>query len=614
MSGPQHRTPRVPPGHFSAAAFSARASEGLPAEDHTHRHRERAGAHRESLSPGTLLESFNIVRPLGCGGFGTVYLAHDCQLDRDVAIKEYLPLQLAYRAEGLRVEVRSADLAATYAAGLRSFVNEARILARFDHPAIVKVHRFWEANGTAYMVMPWVSGPTLSAMRGLMRRAPTEAWLRGVVDPLLDALAMLHEQGIYHRDIAPDNVLLPGEQTPVLLDFGAARRVIGDRTQSFTSVLKPSFAPIEQYAQARQLRQGPWTDLYALGAVCVYMLTAVPPPPAAARAVHDDMEGLLRPAPAGVSASFLAAIRWALEVRPQDRPQSVPEFRAALDGLIEVPPPRPEPTIVAAGTGASVHLPRETAPPELAAPPASRPLQPTRAPAVPIPSFSATDALAFARAWEPTLRLGAPGSTAGPAVPPLPAARSASRSALLASVAALAAVGAGTAIFFSQGPADPGAATWRALAQHAAAQGEAGLPTIVETGPSDPAAPATPVEETVQQAVQQALGHAGPVVRTLMTAPPAAPATAVALTGRQATPVSPAGDRRAPHAAAKRKASSAGRHGVAPGPREVCSNRNIFRMAACVERRCDTARLRHHPQCVELRRPPEFKWLQHEQT
>src|SRR5437764_4877530 len=296
----------------------------------------RAAAQRESLLPGTRLGDFEIVRTLGNGGFGTVYLARDRLLERDVAVKEYLPAQLAYRAEGLQVAVRSPAYAASFSAGLRSFVNEAKILARVNHPAVVKLHCFWEANGTAYMVMPWVRGPTLREVRRAMTAPPTEAWLRGLLDPLLDALAMLHAQGIYHRDIAPDNILLPSPTEPVLLDFGAARRVIGDRTQTITAVLKPSFAPIEQYAEASQLRQGPWTDLYALGAVVVFLLTAVPPPPSTVRSMQDDLPLLSGQLP-GVSENFLAAIQWALAVRPQDRPQSVQEFCNALNGLIAPP-------------------------------------------------------------------------------------------------------------------------------------------------------------------------------------------------------------------------------------------------------------------------------------
>ena len=287
---------------------------------------------RSALRPGTRLGELEILRVLAIGGFGIVYLARDHTLDREVALKEFLPWRLASRTSGERVTVRSSADADTFAVGLNSFVNEARLLARFSHPAMVKVYRFWEANGTAYMAMPYLCGPTLKDVRSSLSEAPTEAWLRSVIEPLLDALAMLHAEGIYHRDIAPDNVVLTDAGAPVLLDFGAARHLIGDRTQSLTAVLKPNFAPIEQYAESKQLRQGPWTDLYALGALVAYLLDGLPPPASTARAIHDEMEPLGERRIAGVSPVFLSAFDWALAVRPQDRPQSVAELRTALSG------------------------------------------------------------------------------------------------------------------------------------------------------------------------------------------------------------------------------------------------------------------------------------------
>jgi Protein kinase domain len=287
---------------------------------------------RTLLPPGTRLGEMEILRMLAVGGFGIVYLARDHSLDRDVAVKEFMPAQLATRGEGDRVTVRSTAAAETFALGLQSFIDEAKLLARFSHPAMVKVYRFWEANGTGYMVMPYLRGPTLGDVRRSMSEPPTEGWLRTVLDPLLDALSMLHAEGFYHRDIAPDNVLVSETGLPVLLDFGAARRVIGDRSESITAILKPRYAPIEQYAETPQLRQGPWTDLYALAAVVVFLLDGVPPPASTARSIHDEMDALATRGIPGVSKVFLRAIDWALAVRPQDRPQSVAAWREALDG------------------------------------------------------------------------------------------------------------------------------------------------------------------------------------------------------------------------------------------------------------------------------------------
>ena len=218
---------------------------------------------------------------LGVGGFGIVYLASDHSLEREVALKEYMPASLAARGAGPQITVRSSSFAETYAIGLRSFVNEARLLARFDHPSLVKVYRFWEDNATAYMVMPFLQG--VDAARHAPRAwriRPTRPGSAASSRRSCSALELLHREGVYHRDIAPDNILLPRDGPPVLLDFGAARRVISDRTQSLTAILKPSYAPIEQYAEMTQLRQGPWTDLYALGAVIHYLLFGAPPAPA----------------------------------------------------------------------------------------------------------------------------------------------------------------------------------------------------------------------------------------------------------------------------------------------------------------------------------------------
>jgi serine/threonine protein kinase len=301
----------------------------------------------DALPTGTRLAEFEIQQVLGIGGFGVVYLAFDHALERQVAIKEYMPAALAGRGSGSDVVVRSAANADTFTLGLRSFINEARLLARFDHASLVKVYRFWEEHGTAYMVMPFYRGRTLQQVRREMTGPPDEAWLRRLITPLLGALECLHKENVFHRDVAPDNILLlddergPGMGPPVLLDLGAARRVIGDHTQTLTAIVKPSFAPIEQYAETVQLRQGPWTDLYALAAVMHFCITGRPPVPATVRAVQDE-HATLRQMSASLasgfdrhfSESFIHAIDHALSIRPQDRPDSVAVWRAELSGIV----------------------------------------------------------------------------------------------------------------------------------------------------------------------------------------------------------------------------------------------------------------------------------------
>ena len=283
-----------------------------------------------SLPIGLRLDEFEIRSVIGEGGFGIVYHAFDHALERDVAIKEYMPSAMAARSATMHVSLLSQGHAETFTLGLQSFVNEARLLARFDHPSLVKVHRFWEGNGTAYMVMPLYRGRTLKALRQGLSASPSESWLRALLDPLLGALELLHVEGVFHRDIAPDNILVGDEGKPVLLDFGAARRVISDQTQTLTAILKPNFAPIEQYAETEGLRQGAWTDLYALGATLHFVITGSPPQPATARAFGSEANLLAGTPRRGISKEFLQTVDWMMAPRPEHRPQCVAALRTAL--------------------------------------------------------------------------------------------------------------------------------------------------------------------------------------------------------------------------------------------------------------------------------------------
>ena len=298
-------------------------------------------SHVDALANGTRLGEFEIRGLVGVGGFGMVYKAYDHSLQRDVAIKEYMPTALASRDDGsLNIAVRASNDEETFQKGLRSFVGEARMLAKFEHPSLVRVFRFWEANGTAYMVMPLYRGMTLKQARQCMRLPPTEAWLRKVLWCILGALKMLHKGSALHRDVSPDNIFLQDTGPPVLLDLGAARLAIGDTSRQHTAILKINYAPIEQYADAQGVPQGPWTDLYALAAVVHGLLCNEAPMPAMIRVVNDKMPAFANVAKTvsnefkqDYSEQFVNAIAWALHVQPQDRPQSVREFARAL-GLV----------------------------------------------------------------------------------------------------------------------------------------------------------------------------------------------------------------------------------------------------------------------------------------
>jgi non-specific serine/threonine protein kinase len=283
-----------------------------------------------ALPAGTRLREFEISETIGEGGFSIVYAARDHQLGREVAIKEFIPSSLAGRASGSTVRPRSEQHRESFAAGLAGFMNEARLLAQFKHPALVEVLQFWEENGTAYMVMPRYRGKTLRTVLKERGRACDEPWLKRTLAPVLDVLALLHSRRVYHRDVAPDNIIVLTDGSAVLLDLGSAREILGDREASVTVVVKPGYAPLEQYSGEFALPQGPWTDVYAFGALLHFAVTGSPPQAAISRIMKDGREPLSAIAPDGFSSRFLAGIDRALALQPADRPQCVRELADAL--------------------------------------------------------------------------------------------------------------------------------------------------------------------------------------------------------------------------------------------------------------------------------------------
>lgn len=294
--------------------------------------------HVDALPVGTMLGEFELRGLLGVGGFGMVYQGYDHSLQRPVAIKEYMPSSLVGRVSGLQVSAKSTADAQPFQAGLSSFIEEARLLARFDHPSLVKVYRFWEANNTAYMAMPLYSGITLKQARKQMSGPPPEAWLRTVLWSVMEALKVLHGNNTLHRDVSPDNIFLQDVGPPVLLDLGAARHAVLDQGQKHTAVLKVNYAPIEQYADTKDFQEGPWTDLYAVGAVVHGCLCNEPPLPATLRVLRDRMPSFGRIARTAqahfqvrYSTPFIDAIEHALIVEPSQRTQSVADFCEEMD-------------------------------------------------------------------------------------------------------------------------------------------------------------------------------------------------------------------------------------------------------------------------------------------
>jgi len=304
-----------------------------------------------ALPSGYALQEYRIERLLGAGGFGLTYLAIDTNLNLRVAIKEYLPSDIAVRNPDHSVTPNSSQSAEDFMWGKRRFLDESRTIASFRHPNIVRVMRFFEAKGSAYMVMEYVEGDALSDWIKPRRPLP-EAQVMAIAGPLLEGLQVVHTAGYLHRDIKPGNIYIRYDGSPVLLDFGSARQTSdgGD----LTAIVTPGYAPFEQYHSQGQ--QGAWSDVYAFAGVLYWVVTGQRPLEAAARVREDTMPPAVKAGDRNrYRAEFLAAIDWALAPHEDDRPQSVHEWRAALAGTIEPklklaqpappPPPAPEPVL-----------------------------------------------------------------------------------------------------------------------------------------------------------------------------------------------------------------------------------------------------------------------------
>jgi serine/threonine protein kinase len=299
-----------------------------------------------AMPPGSVVGDFTIQELVGEGGFAIVYRALDNVTQHEVAIKEFMPNAIARRGSDGHVELLSPQYTATFQAGRTSFVSEAKLLAQFDHKALVKVLRVFETHDTAYMVMPFYHGRTLKQILRELTKMD-EPWVKAMLAPLLDALEMLHGARRLHCDVAPGNILMLDDGGPVLLDFGAARRVIGSMAPEMNGVINAGYAPVEQYAADSSMQQGPWTDIYALAAVVRHAIMGKLPPPSVTRVVKDPVKPLAQVA-TRFGPSFLRAIDYGFAVQPEDRPQSIAEFRQALGlAVVSVRLPTPAPTGIA---------------------------------------------------------------------------------------------------------------------------------------------------------------------------------------------------------------------------------------------------------------------------
>lgn len=283
-----------------------------------------------ALQSGTeLVGDYKINRVLGAGGFGITYLADEIALGRPVTIKEYFPSDFAARGASFDAAPRSEQCAGDYKWGLERFIEEAQTLAKFTHPNIVRVYRYFRANNTGYMVLHFEEGQSLKAWLKALGRAPRQKELDAIVGPLLDALEIIHKADFLHRDIAPDNIIIRKDGAPVLIDFGSARGEIAAHSKTVSALVKPGYSPYEQYAETSR-QQGPWSDIYALASTLYHAVTGKRPPDAPSRMVKDEMVLARDSAIGSYRQGFLKAIDKALNLAIDSRPQSIAAWRGDL--------------------------------------------------------------------------------------------------------------------------------------------------------------------------------------------------------------------------------------------------------------------------------------------
>lgn len=300
--------------------------------------------YHSALAKGLTIGRYKILAVLGEGGFGITYRCHDTQLHRDVAIKEYLPVSLAIRQGDTQVQPRSTEVSKEFVWGRSRFLDEARTIAKLSHvPAVVRVHDFLEAHGTAYVVMQLLEGETL-AQRLLRETRLPQAFIEQILPPLLDGLEQIHSVGFVHRDIKPANIMLAPDGSPTLIDFGASRAAVANRTQGMTAIFTPGFAAPEQSSAGKQ---GPWTDIYGLAATLYACVAAKSPPSAVDRLLDGDSTVLVETVGIDYTSHLLKAIDVGMLLQANARPQSIGAWRQVLatgvwkvaDGAAQSPQP-----------------------------------------------------------------------------------------------------------------------------------------------------------------------------------------------------------------------------------------------------------------------------------
>ncbi|MUG96849.1 protein kinase [Scytonema sp. UIC 10036] len=290
----------------------------------------------ELLSPGTRLVggTYIINKVLGQGGFGITYLANDSKLQRSVAIKELFPRMFVTR-QGKQVSLRSSTQPSDYEYLKKRFIEEAHALSRFNHPGIVNVYAVFEENNTAYITMEFLNGKTLQKLVKEQGKLPEKQAI-AYIEKIGEALTIVHQANLLHRDIKPDNIIVTDNGRVVLIDFGAARAFVADKTQQMTAIYTDGYAPLEQYAS--KARTGPYTDIYALGATLYYLLTGKEPVSSPNRNCGVELPSVRKLNPE-VSDTVAHVVMQAMEMKYEQRPQSVRDFLSKLvakPGLIRI--------------------------------------------------------------------------------------------------------------------------------------------------------------------------------------------------------------------------------------------------------------------------------------
>jgi serine/threonine protein kinase len=289
-----------------------------------------------ALAPGTRIENLRIDRVLGQGAFGISYLVTDTMLDKSFALKEYLPRDLVTRREDGKLQATDEQAAGLFATGLAQFLEEGRTVAQLEHPNIVTVFSCLEANGTAYLLMPWYRG---EALHKLLKRSGTFSQEEALAlsRPLLDALDYIHRNGVIHQDIKPANIYITEEGTPILLDFGAAGQFPHTTTSTRRKLGSAGYAAVEQAEPGGRI--GPWTDIYGLAATLYRCISGRIPTAADQRrnALEDQLADPLEPlaglVPAQEFATVIAAVDPGLALEPAARPQSIGDWRSSFHGI-----------------------------------------------------------------------------------------------------------------------------------------------------------------------------------------------------------------------------------------------------------------------------------------